>query len=147
MKLRYRYVLGAIGFLATLPILLWATPAAAWYAPLNTAETYYMPGPPPGPYLSGCMTTTANGNAFGLAFTQMRLYYNAYSNCAGGYTWVVYDYNGSLYSGPSAPLLGTSANQSTATLEGSSVVAGVFGACNDSYPAEYCVKWETSPLT
>jgi len=115
--------------------------AGAWTSPYNTYEYYYMPGPPPGSYLSGCDVQTSNGSYIGYPDSTMYDYANSYSSCNYGETAVVYDQNGSPVM--ATPYQGNGPNSASASLgpSGDGDIGGSFIACNTSY---YCLQWSTS---
>lgn len=119
-----------------------APPAHAWQANVNEVHTYYVPGPPPGSYLSACYVDSVNG-VFGRPFAQLQTYDNAWSDCMIGAVTVVYLRDGVLLNGPKVPdTPGGRAGVSTAPHPGSLVGAN-FEACNLYWS---CWYWQTSPF-
>jgi len=113
----------------------------AWYSKLNRTVKYYVPGPPPGSYLSACLVRSSNGVTGSSPYASINPIYNKNtSRCTSADVQVVYDINGSLEAGQLVP---ASANQ-TATSTGpygAGLVAGSFTACN---VYGYCASWSTS---
>lgn len=131
-----------VGALLVAPLALMASPAGAWTSPYNTPETYYMPGPPPGSYLSACAVTTLNGANGSTAISYIEGEYNSYSLCYFIQTQVVY-YNGGPVGGPWNYGYYNDYVQSLAPGPYSDI-GGNFNACN---VYSYCQEWSTSWIT
>jgi hypothetical protein len=131
----------AVGALFIVPMLLLTSPAGAtsWVSPFNTLETYYMPGPPPGGYLSACAVTTENGAVGSTAISNIQGYYNSDSSCYFFQTSVVYN-NGGPKAGPYLYSYYNGFAQSPAP-GAYSDIGGNFNACNT---ADYCLSWSTT---
>jgi len=125
----------AVGALA-----LWALPAEAWTSPANTWENYYMPGPPPGSYLSACNVSTINGESGDVAYGAIEPFNNAYSACDYGAVQVVWDDSGT----PVGGVITTGPVNTVFDATGPSGyydIGANFGACNIYNLCDY---WSTS---
>jgi hypothetical protein len=133
----------AIFGLAFSVLMLLAAPAGAWYAASGSYYLYYMPGPPPGGYLSGCAIDSSNGVASpSQPYATAYDYANSWSSCLDESVQVTYASGGNLYNSGVYYAL---ANQTAGAFgpNGTGLVAGDFAACNTSY---YCLAWSTSPF-
>lgn len=124
-------------------LVLWPSSADAstWVSGFNDYVGYYMPGPPPGSYLSACYVVSENGvDLSGSPQASINPQSDSYSACSGGYASAVFQIPGGI--GESASTY-TPANGTAVAWgpEGDADIGAVFAACNIY---GYCLSWGTT---
>jgi hypothetical protein len=121
-------------------VVVWAQAAGAWTWPMNQFVSYYMPGPPPGYWLSGCDVTTMIGETSGYPQASINPQSTWYSLCTVGYVQVVFAIPGGI--GASA-WLGANPNTTIFAVGpyGGNVIGANFIACNVN---AYCNSWSVT---
>lgn len=114
--------------------------ATTWISPFDQVEGYYMPGPPPGGYLSACYVQSMNGSNGPGPIAYLNPQKTVYSNCSGGHVAVFFQIPGGI--GESASLyVAPDTGLTIAGPDGDGDIGGAFNACNTS---GYCLAWATT---
>lgn len=116
--------------------------AAAWQQPIGQQDTYYMPGPPPGPYTSACVVTT-DYSAGSTYASRLYPWDNSVSDCLNGSTAVTYVENGVLRAGPLRTVTKNDLATSVVIADNRSLFGGNYTGCNQN---NYCKSWANSWL-
>lgn len=114
--------------------------ATTWVSPFDKVEGYYMPGPPPGGYLSACYVQSMNGSNGPGPIAYLNPQKTAVSSCSGGHVAVFFQIPGGI--GESASLyVAPDTGLTIAGPDGDGDIGGAFNACNIY---AYCLAWDTT---
>lgn len=114
--------------------------ATTWVSPFDQVEGYYMPGPPPGGYLSACYVQSMNGSNGPGPIAMLNPQNTTYSSCSGGHVAVFFQIPGGI--GESASLyVKPNTGLTVAGPDGDGDIGGAFNACNIY---AYCLAWDTT---
>ena len=114
--------------------------APGWNQVYGRYDTFYMPGPPPGSYLSACIVTTEFDHV-GSSASYTRNYTSAYSSCFSSSAQVVFNVSGSLYNGPFQVAPKNQYAFSNSGVFDDGLVGSNWAGCNVYL---YCIYWPTS---